>query len=267
MRKVAFVGLNTKSKEAIKSIPEDVEIWTMNDAHDKEQAPTLTRIDLLFDIHNLKLMQDKKWQGTASGKYERHMEFLKTNTEIPVLMQESYYPASVKYPYDAALAITKGKKRFSSSFDWMAAYAIIQEVEKVIIYGFEMDYHSTEYRHQKPSALYWIGRMEGAGIEVESDPSCSLFQEKKLYGFGKAQMIPRQTLDVQVDVYKKQMEGHLKNLYMWQAVLKERQSTKRGNVAEAAKHAKNYEINAASCEAVIKVLNHLIDECDLSEDI
>jgi hypothetical protein len=249
---VIFVGFANKD---FTSLP-DGEVWTINHGHKFG-----FRIDRLFELHQKDNLEDPNCYTKETR--ELHIKFLRAPHDFPVYMQASCpeYPASVEYPLSEALKITDDKRRFASSFDYMAAMAIIEGVDTVYIHGFAMDYYETEYRYQKPNALYWIGRMEGAGIRVHAD---DLFPEAKLYGYEQAQMVGRHTLEEHKKRYEKQYAKFLAEANIWRGVFQER-SQSGGDINEAAAAVRSYEYSAAGAQAAADAIQNLIDVCDLRE--
>ena len=172
--KVAFVGFSAKSNQAVKDLPADVEIWTVNHAWKFGW-----RIGRLFEMHPKEHIESPRFY--TPELQAKHVEFLRENHAFPVYMlqRNDDYPASVEYPIGRTLAL--GRRRFSSTFCYMAALAILERVSHVEIYGFDMDdSYESEYRYQRPDALYWIGRMEGAGITVTVNENSPLIPDANL---------------------------------------------------------------------------------------
>ncbi len=255
MRTVAFVGFAAQTNRAAYDLPETTEVWTLNHGHKFGW-----RVDLLLDIHPRALIEHESYYQPDTRAL--HLDYLSQPHSCSIYMIEAHpdFPASVPYPLGDALKLAGGK-RFRSSFDYMAALAILKGVHRVEVYGFEMKY-DTEYRYQKPSALYWIGRMEGAGIEVDAP---ELLPEAKLYGYEAIQMVSRQTLDAHKAGYEKQLKDNLAAMNRWKGVFLA--SANNGNADEAAQNVRRYEIQAAMAQAVIDSTQHLIDTCDLPEDV
>lgn len=53
----------------------------------------------------------------------------------------------------------------TNSISWMLAHALYEKVDTVFLYGCPMSFDS-EYSFERPSVLYWIGILKGAGILV-----------------------------------------------------------------------------------------------------
>ena len=250
---VAFVGFADKAYEIVETLPKSTEIWTVNHGHKFN-----FRIGRLFELHNSDDLENPNYYEEEVRL--RHLKFLNDEHDIPVYMQTAGYPAAVEYPIDDALKLAGGK-RFASTFAFMAALAILEKVDRVEVYGFNMDYYETEYRYQKPNALYWIGRMEGAGIVVDAE---RLMPEMKLYGYEQAQMVGRHTLEAHQKKYEKQYAEFLKKTNVWTGVYKER-TQNGGDVREAVQAVKTFEYSAAQAQGGVLAMQHLIDACDLLE--
>ncbi len=251
--KVAFVGFAGTAWHIVETLPKSTEIWTVNHGHKFG-----FRIDRLFEMHTKKQLEDKNFY--VKELRDRYLKFLNTKHDFPIYMQSVGYPAAVKYPMEDALKLAGGK-RFRSSFAYMAAFAILEKVDKVDVYGFEMSYYEAEYRFQRPNALYWIGRMEGAGIEVNSR---ELMPDRLLYGYEQTQMISRHTLEIYLKRYEKQYTKFLSKTNYWKGIFKER-TMNGGDEMEAAQAVQTYEYSAAGAKTAVKVMNDLIAKCDLEE--
>ena len=250
---IAFIGFADKAYEVVKTLPKTTEIWTVNHGHKFG-----FRIDRLFEIHSRKNLEDPNCYEKETRLL--HLNFLNDKHDFPIYMQTAGYPAAVEYPIDDAVKLAGGK-RFASSFDYMAALAILRKVDRVDVYGFGMDYYETEYRYQKPSALYWIGRMEGAGIVVDAE---RLMPEMKLYGYEQAQMVGRHTLEAHQKKYEEQYTKLSEKATFWKGVFQER-SKNGGDVNEAAQAVQSFEYSAAKAQGAAESTQNLIDKCDLQE--
>jgi hypothetical protein len=211
-------------------------------------------------------MELHKWEQIIDPKYyedeirEKHLNFLRSFDGV-IYMKEitPEVPACQRYPRKEAQKLCGDKRRFNSSFDWMAALAILEEVDKAIIIGFEMDYFETEYRYQKPSALYWLRAMEDAGIEVEDH---CLFPERKLYAYEDAQMIARHTVEANKKKYQQQMTHFLNKMQYWKGMY----DAGGGNRSEAAQQVELYKLSAAQAQGAVKAFEDLLDEYDKDGD-
>jgi len=250
---VAFIGFANKAYEVANTLPTTTKIWTVNHGHTYD-----FRIDRLIELHPRKSLEDKNVY-TKEIRLQ-HLQFLNAEHDFPIYMQKTGFPAAVEYPLEDALKLAGGK-RFASSFAYLAALAILDKVDEVEIHGFEMNFYETEYRYQKPNALYWIGRMEGAGIKVDSG---TLMPDTKLYGYEQAQMIARHTLEVNLKKFEKQYEKFTERFNYWKGVFYER-SKNGGDVNEAAQAVQSFEYSAAQAQGAIEAMKDLINVCDLRE--
>jgi hypothetical protein len=132
----------------------EFEIWAVAPAL---TYPSFKRGDLIFEMHSRDYWDDKaiierlnKWDG-------------------PVYMQDVYpeVPKSIKYPLDEVLPY---RRYHTTSITYMLALAYYSflKVKKplhVALFGVHME-HREEYSEQRPCCEYWLGRMEGAGIDI-----------------------------------------------------------------------------------------------------
>lgn len=258
MRTVAFVGFSKISNEPAYSLPKSTEAWVGTFGHKFGW-----RVDRLFEIHARELLDEPNWLKDEIRL--QHLDYLRQPHTIPIYMQKHYpeFPASVPYPLVDALRLTNNRKRLRSSFDFMCALAILENVDRVEIYGFDMDYE-TEYRYQKPSALYWIGRMEGGGIDVDIDENSTLFPDTLIYGYEASQMVGRHIIEAHLKRYKKQRENSIATMHKYEGIFHERNKQGKDTSTAAAK-AIQFENQAAMADGAVKALQNLIDVCDLEE--
>lgn len=181
---VAFVGLAPTSCSLAPFDDLDVEIWCLNETHAFSWATRATR---WFQIH-----ATESWKRHIAKRDVRgHGDWLKKNPlDIPIYMQ--YYtdivPKSIGYPLHEVVEkcfhnFRRGDdkvKYFTSTFAYMAGIAILEDFERVEIYGFEMA-DDIEYVQQKACAEFWIGLMMGRGIEIYTPPGCQILYSQ-LYG-------------------------------------------------------------------------------------
>lgn len=73
---------------------------------------------------------------------------------------------------------------FSCSISYMIAYAIYTGIKKLNIVGVDMSIGS-EYQFERPSVLYWIGRAEGEGVEVNTALNKNIY----MYGYETSKML------------------------------------------------------------------------------
>ena len=132
--------------------------------------------------------------------------------DFPIVMQEAdpEVPGSERYPYEEIMELfCRGTHRgpepveyFTSSFAWMAAYAAYLYREnledlRIEVYGFEMS-TITEYSYQKGSTEWWMGKLDGLGVELYVPEHCQLLKGAK-YGWEVTQLIPIKTVQWRLD--------------------------------------------------------------------
>ena len=183
---VAVVGMATTSCSlAPYSEPsEDVEIWSLNEAH---AFDWMKRADRWFQIHD-----HASWHRYVAKRDVRgHLDWLKENPwDIPIYMQyeNEEVSRSVRYPLhkvtDLAFANfrrgTDKVKYFTSTLAYMLGVCALEGVQRVEIYGFELA-DELEYVQQKACAEWWIGFLMGRGVEIYTPKNCQILYSK-LYG-------------------------------------------------------------------------------------
>lgn len=258
MRTIALVGFGESNKAAF-SLPPEIEVWSVNHAHKLG-----FRIDRLIDIHPWELIRSDNYY--QHGTHEEYLKFLAENTTIPVYMQEQYpeIPASKRYPIEDAAALSGPP--LSSTFPYLAAMAVIEGVDRVEIYGFDM-VKGTEYEYQRADALSWIWYMRGRGMDVYIPPECGLYVERRLYGYEGVQMVARQTLENHLDGYKRQFDVALAEMHQIEGRLIEARKLgeARRKMDELAHLLRLAEVQVARTDGAIQSIQHLIDTCDLVE--
>jgi len=181
---VALVGMASASCSLAPFDDEDVEIWALNEMH---VFPWLKRASRWFQIHSERSYK----RGVAKRGVVGHHDWLKENPlDIPIYLQyhSQRIPKSVAYPLRDVCDIAFGNirrgenkiKYFTSTFAYMSGIALLDEFERVEIYGFEMN-DPAEYIRQKACAEFWIGLLMGKGIEIYLPPNNPLLHSE-LYG-------------------------------------------------------------------------------------
>jgi len=137
--------------------------------------PDVKRVDLQFELH-------------PRGYWERDpnvTERLKKTT-TPIYMHEHFpdIPSSMRYPIEV---VQEYRKYLTNSIAYMQALAFHSFVatgkpKHIAYFGVHMS-SAEEYTEQRPCCEYWIGRQEGAGIDVEMAPGGALLASIGLYGY------------------------------------------------------------------------------------
>jgi hypothetical protein len=172
---VALVGAATTSCSLAPYGDLDVEIWAVNEEHAYKWMKRATR---WFQMH-----KPEKWRGY-------NVDWMKANTSIPIYMQFVYpeIPMSIEYPLQKVIdrffhnVHRKARVRYlTSSFGFMMALALMEDFNRIEIYGFEMS-EKEEYINQKACAEFWMGYALGMEVELYLPPKNQLL-EGDLYGY------------------------------------------------------------------------------------
>ena len=155
VKKVALVGHSPSTREEAPFDDPSYEIWTMNDAHAFLKGRRATR---WFEIH-IEAVWREPTRRTAG-----FIDHLRTFSG-PIYMQQHYdeFPTSVAYPYEHMFN-KYGRGKFGSSFAYLIALALEEGFTEIQMYGCDLA-SETEYKKQRESTAYWIGRCEGAGVK------------------------------------------------------------------------------------------------------
>lgn len=177
VRKIALCGSHTSSLEDAPWTDPSWEFW----GHASSRAWYRRRMDRYFDLH-----PPACW--TRGGKKgDVYPKWLAQNT-VPIYMQDKYpqVPASIKYPKGRVLtefSYAHRRHYFGNHAAWMIALALTEGVTHLALFG--INYSSEgEYFTQRGSAEYWLGQLDGRGVNVILPEQCSLLADPKLlYGY------------------------------------------------------------------------------------
>jgi len=161
LTKVAIVGGAPRSKNLAPYDDEAWEIWGLG-VHLKDHS----RISRIFEIH-----QDMSYESDAYPQ-------MLADKRIPLVVSDQFPIMAdhiTTYPMDKAMSLMGGM--LTSSTAYMMAYAILEGVTHINIYGVDMDVCDKEYFYQRPGMYAWIGYARALGIKVEV-PESSLFHDK-----------------------------------------------------------------------------------------
>ena len=169
-RKIAIVG----TAGTVRHTPwhdASWEIWSHTAAHNLCQ-----RVDRYFELHPSKVWKEPKhWDPD----YRRWL----TRQTTPIYMQRRYrsIPASRRYPRQQILA--EFRAHFGNQVDWMIALALTEGVTHLGLFG--VHYAATSERYtQLISLKYWLGFLEGRGVQLVLPPGCPVFTNPPwLYGY------------------------------------------------------------------------------------
>lgn len=197
-KSVAIYGFSTKCRDQIHESEAD-EIWTVNNGY-KHGVP---RIDRLYEMHQY-------WQLTDPNIKPDHWEWLQQEHDFPIYMYDGFLevPNAVRYPIeDIAASIYTPRLYFTSSISYLVAHALYENVERVELYGVDLD-SSTEYAYQKAGTEYLLGVAIGRGVDVYIADGSSLLAAPLYIYDVEAQMINRQTIEKQKQEYKLKFEAY-----------------------------------------------------------
>lgn len=174
MKKLAIVGSGPNTRDLAPWGDESFDIWVFNEA---PTAPWCKRYDACFQMHTPDVYRGH------NTKDPHHWEWLQQSHGKPIYMQDvdELVPDCVRFPLEDATAVT-GLRYFASTFAYMAALAIMQDYERVDIYGVDLSF--SEYQYQAECWRFWIGVLKGKlGAEhVVLHSALNLF-EAPLYGY------------------------------------------------------------------------------------
>jgi hypothetical protein len=177
VRKIALFGSHSSS---LADAPWDDPSWEAW-GHASSRAWYLRAMDRYFDLHCPACRTPDRRGKALYGKW------LSRNT-VPIYMQRRYpeIPASVAYPKGRILAefsYAHRRRYFANHVAWMIALAITEGVTHIGLFGVNYSAQS-EYATQRGSAEYWLGQLDGRGINVILPDQCSLLAEPALlYGY------------------------------------------------------------------------------------
>lgn len=162
---LAIVGSHPRTREAFDFNRTDCDVWLFNEAISNKGNTWAKRADVIFQMHVPAI-----WQNPANRNDPKHYEWLTSQNEIVVYMQEQYedVPMSKKFPLDGILdMIGRPKEHFltSSVPQAMALAAYLGCYDRIEIYGVAME-TNTEYGFQREGVAYWLGFLKGRGIDT-----------------------------------------------------------------------------------------------------
>jgi hypothetical protein len=174
---VAIVGSHPKTRTEFDFTRTDCDIWVFNEALSNPSETWCPRADAVFQMHAPVI-----WKNPKNRNHAGHYDWLKTQTETVVYMQDKYddVPKSVRFPLeDVFQGLHFNKRYITSSVAYALALAASMNYKKIELYGVEME-TDTEYRYQRDGVALWVGVALGRGIEVELH--CGMLSAP-LYGY------------------------------------------------------------------------------------
>jgi len=213
---LAILGTAEPSRGMAPYTDDNFEIWGVAVAI---TYPDVKRLDLQFEMH-------------TEGYWE-HEDVKKRLLEatVPIYMQEQHddIPQSIQFPIEI---LNKYRKYFTSSIAYMLALAyhsfvMTKNPKHVALFGVSM-LGDEEYSIQRPCCEYWLGRMEGVGIDVEIAPGGAVLASSGLYAYENYMAV---CYDITQRIAGLQMgfNHSVKELEKW----KEQKAKQEGAVAES----------------------------------
>jgi hypothetical protein len=167
--KIAIVGGSPSTRDMAPYDDKSWQIWgTQN------RLPQYKRLDLAFEVHAEKHYPTKKLFKQYRKLY---------GPQIKALLDANKLIWPDNYPYEEATSL-RGRWTLQGAISYMIAYAILQNVDEIAIYGVDLvDNH--EYLTQRPHVEGWIGFAEGRGIKVTWPKESALGFYPYKYGIEK----------------------------------------------------------------------------------
>lgn len=225
-------------------------------------------------MHTLEYLSDPNNSDTKASQHKgekTHWEWLQEEHDYPVYCLEQYPEIhnSIRYPFEDVNSYVYRNlyrnnvniKLFASTFDYMIALAIYEQVRRIEIYGFEMA-TTTEYNYQRDSGMILMGVAAGQGIEVVIPETSLLIPKMKLYGYEGAQMITRQTLEAYRRMHEQEKDRHKA---ICNAYLGHMQMSNNGDLEETQKAYQAAQTALNQYDGSLQILEMLIAECDMLE--
>lgn len=231
--KVAIVGSAPSTWELAPYDDESWEVWGI--ASHGDMYPS---VDLLFEVHEPGVgyqKSDPTYPQKVAAFAEKQNVRLVTNAQFPCPRE-----GDIVFPHDDAERLM-GQPYLTSSIAYMLAYAVLQEVDEIGIYGVEMAVDSEAYFHQANCVNAWIGFAKGMGIRitipdrsvlfkasyvygVQDEPVGGVFSEKALREMAQKHTSAIEKIENEIQTWQKQIAAHRGALQAFEAL---------GNVARA----------------------------------
>lgn len=182
---VAIIGSHPRTRATFDFDRQDADVWLFNEAiSNPENRKWAKRADVIFQMHVPAI-----WRNPGNRNDPHHYEWLRTQNECDVIMQDAYedVPRSVRYPLTdiaemlgTTVADLMNVDHFlSSSVPQAIALAVLYGYKRIEVYGVAME-TNTEYQFQREGVAFWIGFARGRGIDLRfADPTF----RAPLYGY------------------------------------------------------------------------------------
>lgn len=168
--KVLIVGTDKSCLEGAPFDDPSYQVWTM--AHRLNHFP---RVDVGFEVHGVDAIK------AVGADYYNWL----CAPNIPIWVHPRIwdeFPKARRLPVENMKDLMEGEY-FASTFSYMLAKAILDEVEEIAIHGINLT-ADDEYQYQRPNAEYLIGLARGKGIKVTINERSALLKAPFIYGDG-----------------------------------------------------------------------------------
>lgn len=167
-RVVNIIGLGASSKD----IPDTGENWVLNVAYKKIIGK---KIDKMFFMDDFSVILSD--DSTIKPTDYNITNLLKDNPDIEIISRDDDCVKSLEgealakinaFPLNDAIELANGGY-FTSTIAYTICYAILQKVDRIRLYGFEIwsGSDANEYEYQRPCVDFWLAFAISRGIKVE----------------------------------------------------------------------------------------------------
>ncbi len=168
-RVINIVGMGASGKD----VDDTGENWVINLSYKFMQGKKISKMFFMDDLVSELLPQDKIMEP-LDYTFDK---FLEDNPDVDLI---SKYNSVIKddkgnsikgineYPLDKAVYLANGGY-FTSTIAYVICYAILEKVDRIRLYGFEIwsGSDSNEYQYQRPCIDFWLAFALARGIKVE----------------------------------------------------------------------------------------------------
>lgn len=157
------------------------ELWGVTRCNVVYWRETLTDWDRWFDLHPVEPTPFHR--GIKAKRPEAWDWYARQPKGKPIYLLEPHYdvPASVAFPREAVQDYHQSK-RFTCSVDWLIGLAMAWGFRRIVLNGIGARFQD-DFQFAHRGILYWLGKAEGAGIElVIEGPSCYAMPTE-VYGY------------------------------------------------------------------------------------
>lgn len=169
MRVIQLCGTAPRVSD-ISDIP-GAERWILGAAY---QTQGQGAWDRCFDVHQTSHIQAKRLGALA---------WYAAQTKPVYMLEQSVRNAQIYPRLEVAEHFgPRGASAISSSIDHMMALALYEGCGQIRLDGIRM-IEADEWHTQRETLAYWIGRAEGLGVDVITDPLSALAVPELVYGY------------------------------------------------------------------------------------